>query len=187
VFVVKEKFLAGMQYALTMLVLAIFVFAFADEALAKPDWVTVKYTGVSLRTQKGKKDDDKNYQRLVLKFDIINNSKNGDILTAIYDRNINWSGTFTLPKMSWEVSNATWPNEGWIPASWNVAFKMKGADPYKGEWFPGQVYKYEHSVSLGSLIKSYDGSWKKTNEAAKRGFNFKFDKWSLDFQVQSHK
>ncbi|MDR1483013.1 MAG: hypothetical protein LBI74_10335 [Synergistaceae bacterium] len=52
---------------------------------------------------------------------------------------------------------------------------------------PGQVYKYEHSVPLGSLIKPYNGSWKQTNEATQRGFGFKFNNWSLDSQVQSHK
>jgi hypothetical protein len=184
---VKGKFSAGSKYALTVLLLAACLLSLAGEAAAKPDWVTVKYTGASLQTQKGKNNDDKNYRRLVMKFDIINNSKNGDVITAIYDRNISWSGVFTINQMERKVTNATWPNEGWVPASWNVKYSMKGTDPYKGEWFPGQVYKYEHSVPLGTLIKPYDGSWKMTNEATKRGFNFKFTNWSLDFQVQSHK
>jgi hypothetical protein len=179
-----------LQFALTMFLLAVFAAAFAGEAMAKPDWVTVKYTGAALQTQKGKKDDDKNYRRLVLKFDIINNSKNGDVITAIYDRNINWSGVFTVNQMYRKeeyVGMTSQTQMVWKSASWNVAYKMKGTEPYKGEWYPGQVYQYEHSVPLGTLIKPYDGSWKKTNEATKRGFGFKFNKWSLDFQVASHK
>ena len=177
------------RFVIAAMLIAVFLTAFAHVSEAKPGWVTVKYMGASLRTQEGKKDDDKNYRRLVLKFDIINNSKNGDVITAIYDRNINWSGVFTIKQME---SNTEYFFDGnnsttWKPASWNVAYKMKGTEPYKGEWYPGQVYKYEHTVPLGALIKPYDGSWKKTNEATKRGFNFKFNKWSLDFQVASHK
>jgi hypothetical protein len=186
---VMEKISVLMKRALTALMLAVCLFSLAGEAAAKPDWVTVKYTGASLQTQKGKNIDDKNYRRLVMKFDIINNSKNGDVITAIYDRNINWSGVFTINQMESSTEYFFDGNDSttWKPASWNVQYKMKGADPYKGEWYPGQIYKYEHSVSLGALIKPYNGSWKQTNEATKRGFGFKFNNWSLDFQVQSHK
>ncbi|MDR1510196.1 MAG: hypothetical protein LBS53_11215, partial [Synergistaceae bacterium] len=180
--------LRKMRFALFAALLTAFVFASARVSEAKPDWVAVKYTGAYLQTQKGKKEDDKNYRRLVMKFDIINNSKNGDVITAIYDRNINWSGVFTINQMEWGkvYAGGVVEMDGWKSASWNVAYKMKGTEPYKGEWYPGQVYKYEHSVPLGALIKPYGGSWKKTNEATKRGFNFKFTKWSLDFQVKSH-
>jgi hypothetical protein len=41
-------------------------------AMAKSDWVTVKYTEASLQIQKGEKAESKNHRRLVFKFDIIN-------------------------------------------------------------------------------------------------------------------
>jgi hypothetical protein len=164
------------QFALTVVLLAVFAAVFAGEAMAKPNWVTVKYTGAALRTNKDKKIDDKNYRSLVLKFDIINNSKSGDIMTSIYDRNINWKGVFSIPDIGFYHNSP----------SWNVGYTMKGANPIKGEWYPGQVYKYEHSVPLGLLIKASDG-WKLTNEGSLKGFKFKLGEWSLDFQVQSHK
>jgi hypothetical protein len=175
------------RFAVLVLLLTVLAAAFADEAAAKPNWVTVKYTGTVLRKAKNTKAGDGNHLQLVHKFDIVNNSKNGDVMTAIYDRKISWNGVFTITEMEWKQTPATWPNEGWVPASWNVKFSMTGTNPYKGEWYPGQVYKYEHSVPLNKLIKPYDGSWQKTNGAALKKFGFKFGKWNLDFQVQSHK
>jgi hypothetical protein len=178
------------RFALSVILLAVMAVAFADTAMAKPDWVTVKYTGVSLRKQEKTKPGDGNHLRLVLKFDIVNNSKKGDVMTAIYDRKISWNGAFTINKMEIGKTNQG-PSSSWKdpdkPASWNVKYSMTGTEPYKGEWYPGQVYKYEHSVPLNKLIKPYDGNWQRTNEAAFKDFSFKFEKWSFDFQVQSHK
>ncbi len=181
----REKKRFGLFTGIAVLLLL----AFASAALAKPDWVTVKYTGTQLRKQKNTKVGDGNHLLLVHKFDIINNSKNGDIITAIFDRKIRWNGVFTIVQMTsttqyfFDGKNST----TWKPAHWNVKFGMTGTNPYKGEWYPGQVYKYEHTIPLNKLIKPYDGSWKTTNEAAFKKFNFKFDKWSLDFQVRSHR
>lgn len=178
------------RFAVLVLLLTVLAAAFADEAAAKPNWVTVKYTGTVLRKAKNTKAGDGNHLQLVHKFDIVNNSKNGDVMTAIYDRKISWNGVFTITKMEIGKTHQG-PSSSWKdpdkPASWNVKFSMTGTDPYKGEWYPGQVYKYEHSVPLNKLVKPYDGSWQRTNEAALKGFNFKFEKWSFDFQIQSHK
>ena len=176
----REKNRLGLFAGIALLLLL----AFSSAALAKPDWVTVKYTGTQLRKQKNTKIGDGNHLLLVHKFDIINNSKNGDIITAIYDRKIRWNGVFTILEIKSPPNHypATWQSP-----SWNVKYSMTGTNPFKGEWYPGQVYKYEHSVPLKKLIKPYDGNWKKTNEAAVKKFRFKFDKCSLDFQVRSHK
>jgi len=165
------------RFGLLTGIAVLMLLAFASAALAKPGWVTVKYTGTQLRKQKNTTTGDGNHLLLVHKFDIINNSKNGDILTAIYDRKIRWNGVFTIPDIPGTTESPTW----------NVKFSMSGSNPYKGEWYPGQVYKYEHHVPLNKLFKPYGGSWKKTNEAAFKKFRFKFDKWSLDFQVRSHR
>jgi ABC-type transport system substrate-binding protein len=69
----------------------------------------------------------------------------------------------------------------------NLKYSLTGTAPYKGEWYPGQVYKYEHSVPLYKLIKPLD-NWKKTNEGWKnKKTSFGLAKYSLDFDVQSHK
>ena len=178
------------KFVVTALMLAVFVATFAVEALAanKPNWVTVKYTGAFMRTTKNTKNTDGNHRSLVLKFDIINNSKDGRIMTAIYDRTISWNGVLTINGLVPEAMDLSLhPKYRYKPASWNVKFSMNGTNPYKGEWYPGQVYKYEHIIPLKSLIKPYNGDWVKTNEQSKEKPGFKLDKWSLDFQVSSKK
>lgn len=165
----------------------LFLLLFSSAALAKPDWVSIKYTGCRLLTVKNTEVTDGNHRKLVLYFDVINNSKDGDIITAIYDRKISYSGVFTIHKMEWGlVQNGGIESQGWKPASWNVSYSGKFSNPEKGEWYPGQVYKYDISVTLNKLIKPR-GNWKKTNEGAARGFNFKPEKLSFDFGVRSHK
>ena len=178
----KNRFglLAGMAVLL--------VLVFASAALAKPDWVTVRYTGCKLSTEKNTKVTDGNHRKLVLYFDVINNSKSGDIITAIYDRKIGYKGVFTIHKMEQGlVQNGVIQSQGWRPATWNVSYSGTYTKPIKGEWYPGQVYKYDISVSLNKLIKPFGGNWKKTNEAASRGFSFKPNTLSFDFGVRSHK
>ncbi len=85
------------------------------------------------------------------------------------------------------VQNGVIQSQGWRPATWNVSYSGTYTNPIKGEWYPGQVYKYDISVSLNKLIKPFGGNWKKTNEAASRGFNFKPNTLSFDFGVRSHK
>ena len=162
--------------------LAIFAaMAFADEAAAKPAWVTVEYKGYVMRTQKGKKVDDKDYYRLVLKFDIINNNKNGEIITAIFDRNMKWSGVFTINKMTQDWSGA------WQPVDAYLNYIMSASEVAKGEWYPGQVYKDDYELVLHQVIKPYNGSWQETNEAIARGVSFKLKEWNFDLQVKSKK
>jgi hypothetical protein len=178
----KNRF--GLLAGLAVLLLL----AFASAALAKPGWVSVKYTGCKLLTGKNTKVTDGNHRKLVLYFDVINNSKSGDIITAIYDRKISYKGVFTIHKMEQGlVQNGVIQSQGWRPATWNVSYSGKYTNPIKGEWYPGQVYKYDVSVPLNKLIKPFGGNWKKTNEAASRGFNFKPEKLSFDFEVRSHK
>lgn len=166
----------------------LFLLLFASAALAKPDWVTVKYTGCKLVTVKNTKVTDANHRKLVLYFDVINNSKNGDIITAIYDRTIKYKGVFTITQMEWGTVylGGVVESKGWKPASWNISYSGKFSNPEKGEWYPGQVYKYDISVPLNKLIKPKE-NWKTTNEASSRGFNFKPEQLYFDFGVRSHK
>ena len=73
------------------------------------------------------------------------------------------------------------------PVTWNVRFSINGTNPIRGEWYPGQVYKYEQTTPLSRLIRPYEEDWKLTNRAAFKNFNFKFEKLSFDFQVASHR
>ena len=171
------------QFVLPALLLAALLLVFAGEAAAKPDWVTVKYTGTSLRRQQNRQDTSGNHLLLVHKFDIINSSKNGDILTAIYDRKISWSGKFTIL----DIDMVDDEEESGDPVTWNVRFSFNGTNPIRGEWYPGQVYKYEQTTPLSRLIRPYEEDWKLTNRAAFKNFNFKFEKLSFDFQVTSHR
>jgi len=176
------------RFGLLTGIAVLMLLAFASAALAKPDWVTVRYTGCKLSTEKNTKVTDGNHRKLVLYFDVINNSKSGDIITAIYDRKIGYKGVFTIHKMEQGlVQNGVIQSQGWRPATWNVSYSGTYTKPIKGEWYPGQVYKYDISVSLNKLIKPFGGNWKKTNEAASRGFNFKPNTLSFDFGVRSHK
>ena len=164
----------------------LFLLVFASAALAKPDWVTVKYTGCRLVAVKNTKVTDSNHRKLVLYFDVINNSKEGDIITAIYNRDISYTGVFTIHKMKWGTIYGVVESQGWKPESWNVSYAGKFSKPEKGEWYPGQVYKYDISVPLNDLIKPKD-NWKMINEGASKGFSFKAEKLFFDFGVQSHK
>ena len=181
-----------MRYTAAFLAVLLAIFAtlfLADEAAAKPNWVTVKYTGASILTTKNTKIGDANHYRLKLKFDVVNNSKNGDIITAVFDRQISYNGTFIITKMEPDYDKPEVYGSGypWKSARWKVKYgPKKFTNPDKGEWYPGQIYKYEIAVDLKSLIKP-KGNWKTTNEALKRGFNFKPDGWNFDFQVQSHR
>ncbi|MDR1580177.1 MAG: hypothetical protein LBS35_07450 [Synergistaceae bacterium] len=170
----RTKFTA----AFLAVLLAIFAaLSFADEAAAKPNWVTVKYTGSALRKNKDRKLEDGNYYSLVLKFDIINNSNSGEILTAIYNRKISWNGVFTIPDVGSRHEQLRH----------DVKYSMNGKEPYKGEWYPQEVYKYEHSVPLNRIITQPYYGWEVYNKGLKEGYKFKLDKWSLDFQVRSKK
>jgi hypothetical protein len=173
------------RFVLPALLLAAALFIFAGEAAAKPDWVTVKYTGTALRRQQNSRDTSGNYLLLVHKFDIINSSKNGDILTAIYDRKISWAGKFTITDI--DMDDDEEEDDSADPVTWNVKFSINGTNPIKGEWYPGQVYKYEQTTPLSRLIRPYEDDWKLTNRAAFKNFNFKFEKLSFDFQVASHR
>ena len=164
---------------------AALLLVFAPMALAKPDWVTVKYTGCKIVTTKNTKVTDGNHRRLVLYFDVINNSKSGEIITAVYDRKISYKGVFTINQMEWGTIYGPVETQGWKPVSWNISYSGRFTNPEKGEWYPGQVYKYDITIPLSTLIKPY-GDWKKTNEAVMRSFSFK-PTWSFDFSVQSHK
>ena len=89
--------------------------------------------------------------------------------------------------MEWGTIYGAIQSQGWKPATWNVSHSGTYSNPIKGEWYPGQVYKYDITVSLNKLIKPFGGNWKKTNEAASRGFSFKPNTLSFDFGVRSHK
>lgn len=175
-----KKFLG---ISLMMMLATVFLAAGAVEAKSYPDWVTVKYTGASLKTQKNTKATDGNHRSLVLKYDIINNSKRGDIITAIYNRKLRWNGTFTVPSLGGKNQ-------------WSVKGGGTGTKPVKGEWYPGQVYKYQLVVPLNKILDPtykqgmsatqwYD--WGTFNNAIKKGSKFKMAQWDLDFQVSSRK
>ena len=120
---------AEKKFGLFTGIAVLLLLAFSSAALAKPDWVTVKHTGTQLRKQKNTTVGDGNHLLLVHKFNIINNSKNGDIITVIFDRKISWNGVFTIPDYPGTMESP----------SWKVNFSMTGTKPYKGEWYPGQV------------------------------------------------
>jgi hypothetical protein len=185
-----HQFLTDRKFSWLVLVLVILVLLSAEDLLAKPNWVGVKYTGWSVQVQKGHKITDGNYLRLVLKFDIINKSKNGDIITSIYNRKIKWTGNSTIPILVYRQRSGYSVEESMVIEDIkfpNLHYSMEGNSPYKGEWYPGQVYKYVHSIPLSKLIKPA-GNWKNTNEGWKRKKSkFALKSYTLDFQVQSHK
>jgi hypothetical protein len=185
-----KHLLENIKYSWLLMVVLIFVFMTAGEAWAKPNWVGVKFTGWSVRVQKGQKITSGNYLHLVLKFDIKNNSKSGDIITAIYNRKISWKGNATIPALVYRQRSGYSVEESTTIENVslkNLHYSMTGAKPYKGEWYPGQVYKYEHTIPLSKIIKPV-GSWKNTNTGwRKKGAKFAMKEYSLDFQVRTKK
>lgn len=171
---------SAMRFTVMAVLLAFFAAAFVGEAQAKPSWVSVKYKTAKLIVQKGKKDTDKNYLRLELTFGITNNSKSGDIITAIYDKKIGWSGVLIAA------------DYGGKPG-FSIGYKGDFPTPNKGEWYPGQTYDYKTSVPLGLIIsdntvkESRLGHWHAFNKSLLRKFGFKMNKFFLDFQVRSKK
>lgn len=168
-----------------MLLAAVLALVFASAAWAKPEWISVKYTGCKIVTAKNTKVTDGNHRKLVLYFDVINNSKSGEIITAVYDRKISYKGPFTINQMEWGTIHGPVGTQGWKPVTWNISYSGHFTNPEKGEWYPGQVYKYDITIPLNKLIKPY-GDWKKTNEAVMKSFSFK-PTWSFDFSVRSHR
>lgn len=165
------------------------VFVIAEAVSAKPGWVSVKYTGYELKTTKGTKISDKNHLRLVLKFEIKNNNKEGRIMTAYFDKNIIWDGVFTSTQWARDTSKPEVWGRGypWKAANWNLKRNSKFSKPTKGEWYPGEVEKYNITYSLDELINPGKTSWKSFNEAIRRGQKFKMNHWNFDFQVSSKK
>jgi hypothetical protein len=176
------------KFAFAAVLLAAFVTMFAGEVpaaqLKRPDWVGVKYTGYELRRNSKIKDiKDPHYWFLVLKFDIINNSKDGRIMTAIFDRTLSWNGVLS-DLDNWNLYNG-------MPR-YNLKRFIEGTKPYKGEWYPGQTYKYNDVATLGNLIGRLDyNRWEAFNQRLGKGYgkghDFKLDKYSIDFQVSSKK
>ena len=170
-----------MRFAIAAVLLTFFVASFVGEVQARPGWVSVKYKSAKLIIQKGKKSTDKNYLRLELTFGITNNSKSGDIMTAIYNKKVSWSGRLV------DVYD--------MGTEYPVGYSGNFPNPNKGEWYPGQTYDYKTSVPLGLVIKesaisktrgSWNrGSWKNLNEALVKKWAFKMSKFFLDFQVRS--
>ena len=176
------------KFALAAFLIALLtVIVVVGEAPAKPGWVSVKYTGYELKTTKGTKISDKNHLRLVLKFDIKNNNKEGRIITAYFDKNIVWDGVFSATQWARDTSKPEVWGRGypWKLANWNLKKNSKFSKPSKGVWYPGEVEKYTIWYSLDELINPGKTSWKVFNEAIKRGHKFKMNNWNFDFQVSS--
>jgi hypothetical protein len=177
-------------FILSVVVVPLSVLASAGELWANPDWVEVKYTGWTVRTVKGKGATTGGHLRLVLKFNITNRSKKGDIITAIYDRKITWNGTASVPTLVYRSRSGYSPEESMIIEAIkynNLKYSGSFSEPIKGEWYPGQTYKYELSVNMNKLIKPTE-SWKATNDGWKRdNSKFAMKKYSFNFQVRSHR
>ena len=178
----KNGFAKTCSFLAASLMAVCFLFVPVAEAKKYPDWVSVKYTGYSVRTQKGTNIKDPNHLIIALHFDITNNNKNGRVMTAIFDRDISWRGEI---------------RSGIMPMPIQASFRIKGTNPYKGEWYPGQTYKYTTSVGFsglsligndGTSLRLSSGQWEYMN----RGFvanngsaRFALKSFSLDFQVSS--
>lgn len=65
------------------------IFAFSQDALANPKWIKTTYSWKVVRV--GKHKNKPGYFDLIITMHHKNNSKKGDVVTAIYDKNINVS------------------------------------------------------------------------------------------------
>ena len=174
----KNGFAKTCSFLAASLLAVCFLLVPAAEAKKYPDWISVRYVGYTVQVQKGTTENDSGHLRLVLHFDITNNNKNGRIMTAIFDRSITWNG---------EIKQG--PNIS------KVGFVFRGTSPYKGEWYPGQSYRYKHEVNIRQLnyVGGQSGKfstpyWNALNRGLKTKnslYGFIMRAFNLDFQISS--
>jgi hypothetical protein len=170
---------------LTMGLLAVFMVMFAGEASAKPDWTSVKYTKWYVKKNPNKTIDDKDYLEVIMWFDISNNSKDGHIITAIFDKSI-----------SYDILVKVYVNfNGWNTYDFTRKNSFKISTPQKVELYPGQSTPFSVSISAENLVLNrhfFGFSWKMFNQGL-LGMNsntapkLQINSWDIDFQVSSKK
>ena len=169
----------NMKFAVAAMLLAVFAAAFAGEALARPNWMSVKLAGHEIRRNPNSKNSSSpNHLTFVTRIDITNNSKDR-VVTAIFDRTTTWNGKINFGKMQW-----------------NIAELRRGTDPIKVELYPSQTYKFENRVTLDQLGSAAKGDgyrkpfkrsqpWSEINAQMLKGYTRTVNSWNMTFQVES--
>ena len=156
------------KFALAAALLAIFVAAFAGEALAKPDWLSVKIKTWSI---------ERGNSGPVLNVSIThaNNSKNREV-TQISDK----SGKFTLTK-NHVYRGKTYTATCVVPLSSDKVNKV--------ELSPGESTSLSYSLPIKSVENGINGySWS-SSEATQFVLSggWKISSWNYDCSVKSQK
>jgi hypothetical protein len=143
----------------------------SDTKKTRPSWISTK------GSPKVVKKDNAIYIDYTVTYK--NNSKNGEILTAIYDKTLQLQGTLNWKYTSPDPYNGkmdTWSG------SKEFKYTLKSSKVSKVEVYPGQTTKvtYRFDVKKGAEFDKYD--WER---AYKNEVTFKTVKWSHDFQATS--
>ena len=164
------------KFALTAVLLAVFVAMFAGEALAKPDWIGCSYTPSLVVT--GKDAGKADYYSVKIVVDYKNNNKQGKVVTKIFDKTLTLSAQINNPRFKMNKSSAT----GTIKSS-----KVNDCQIY-----PGQTYSLAYFIPISQFgIRAYYPdiyNMKDVNEEIRRSGVKNFfpnRKYSHDFQVRT--
>ena len=161
---------------LTTTVLALSCFLlFAQASFAKPNWVKTT-TKLSL-TVVGKDITKPGYLAIKLVVNHKNKSKNGEVITAVYNKKHTLTAT----------------TEVLISKTGKFSRSITSSKVNKCEVYPGQNYKLTYYIPIDDKgIKKYFNSWKDQNEYLLRyyksdGFKglFKNTKWNYNFDVKT--
>ena len=162
---------------LLSLFIAVAVVASASLAEAKPGWVKTSVKSIILVKCNPNADINKpGYWCLIVKVNHINQSKEGRIITQMYDKSIN--ATFSL---------AVWGT------TYNVTRSSKFTavtDVDKG--YPGQTYEHSYRFPLNDKfwLEKLDPTyrqWKSVNNKLADAKQLKVKSFVYDFQIRSTK
>jgi hypothetical protein len=164
------------KFALTAVLLAVFAVGFAGEALARPDWISCSYTPSLVVTGKDASKSDYYSVKIVVEYK--NNSKQGKVITKIFDKTLTFSAGVSNPKFKMNKTSV----KGTIKSS-----KVNDC----GEIYPGQTYSLAYFIPVSSFkLTSYYNNYtlKDINEEIRnRGVKSFFPnrQYTHDFQVHA--
>ena len=144
------------KFTLIAVLLAVFVMAFAGEALAikNPKWVKWSWVGSLVRNPDAKVPmTSGSYYLVKIVVTHTNNSDEQDII-AIYDKEVKFSATINT-KLTW----------GTPKYNTKVSSTIKSNKVNEVNVWPGRSYALTYYIPLGNLIKAPDADrWRWQNE-----------------------
>lgn len=155
------------------------VFSLGQNAFSAPKWIKITYSKPTLQVV-GKDKNNSGY--LALKVSVIhkNNSKNGEVITAIFDKELG---------ISYTIRNYI----GLGSKGNRFTTSVKSNKVNKVDIYPGQKFTLYYLVPIQSK-GNYQGSFREFNDQILRDYKsggvdsiFKDRKYSYNFQIKKEK